>query len=127
MRATTTITTAMDPATTTTAAPVAAATTATTAAVPAAATTAAPAGAATTSGPEQVRAAGRPGGGAASARVAELFEAHARLVLGICRGMLRDRAEAEDAAQQVFLSAFGSLLAGRAPRDEEAWIATIAR
>ena len=85
------------------------------------------AGAVTASDPEQVRAEGRPGGGAASARVAELFEAHARLVLGICRGMLRDPADAEDAAQQVFLSAFGSLLAGRAPRDEEAWIATIAR
>src|SRR4051794_17341779 len=112
------MTTTTGPATTTTTA----ATTATTAVMAAAG-----AGAATTSVPEQVRAEGRPGGGAASAHVAELFEAHARLVLGICRGMLRDPAEAEDAAQQVFLSAFGSLLAGRTPRDGEAWIATIAR
>src|SRR3954454_16095677 len=106
-------------ATTTPAADQAAATTAT--------ATAVAAGATKTSVPEQAGAAGRPDRGAASARIAVLFEAHARLVLGICRRMLRDPIEAEDAAQQVFLSAFGSLLTGRTPRDEDAWIATIAR
>ncbi len=63
----------------------------------------------------------------ASARVAALFAAHARLVLGVCRSMLRDSTDAEDAAQQTFLSAYGSLLSGTAPDDEAAWLATIAR
>src|SRR5262249_49596152 len=35
--------------------------------------------------------------------------------------------EAEDAAQQTFLSAYKALLAGATPRDGEAWLATIAR
>jgi RNA polymerase sigma-70 factor, ECF subfamily len=65
--------------------------------------------------------------GAASARIAALFAEHARLVLGVCRSMLRDATEAEDAAQQTFLSAYGSLLSGTAPDDEAAWLATIAR
>src|SRR4051794_10754370 len=117
------MTATMTPAADQAAAATATATAATT--VAAAATVAA--GATTTSVPEQAGAAGRPDRGAASARIAVLFEAHARLVLGICRRMLRDPIEAEDAAQQVFLSAFGSLLTGRTPRDEEAWIATIAR
>jgi len=59
--------------------------------------------------------------------LAELFEAHATLVLGICRGMLRDPHEAEDAAQQTFLSAYASLLGGTKPRDPAPWLATIAR
>jgi RNA polymerase sigma-70 factor (ECF subfamily) len=63
-----------------------------------------------------------------SARLlAELFEAHAALVLGICRGMLRDPHEAEDAAQQTFLSAYASVLGGTKPRDAAPWLATIAR
>jgi RNA polymerase sigma-70 factor (ECF subfamily) len=59
--------------------------------------------------------------------LAELFEEHAPLVLGLCRGLLRDATEAEDAAQQTFLSAYRSLLAGTAPREPAAWLATIAR
>jgi len=64
---------------------------------------------------------------AAAAHVAGLFERHAALVLGICRGMLRDPGEAEDAAQQTFLSAYGSLLSGHTPLEEAPWVATIAR
>src|SRR5919201_1181020 len=71
--------------------------------------------------------AGRPEPGRPAQLLAELFEGHAPLVLGICRGMLRDPDEAEDAAQQAFLSAYASLLGGTRPRAPAAWLATIAR
>lgn len=64
---------------------------------------------------------------AAGALVRELFEEHARMVYGVCRVMLRDPHEAEDAAQQTFLSAYDSILKGRAPVDPAPWLATIAR
>jgi RNA polymerase sigma factor (sigma-70 family) len=48
-------------------------------------------------------------------------------VLGLCRLMLRHREEAEDAVQQTFLAAYGSLLNGIEPRHPAAWLATIAR
>jgi RNA polymerase sigma factor (sigma-70 family) len=41
--------------------------------------------------------------------------------------LLRDRAEAEDATQQTFLSAHRALLNGTEPREPAAWLATIAR
>ncbi len=69
----------------------------------------------------------RPSPGAAGQRLAALYEEHARMVFGVCRLMLRDADEAEDAAQQVFLSAYRSLLAGTEPRNPGAWLATIAR
>ena len=59
--------------------------------------------------------------------IAELFEAHGRMVYGVCRLILRDATEAEDAAQQTFLSAYRGLLAGQEPREPSAWLATIAR
>ena len=68
-----------------------------------------------------------PGHAAASALVGELYEAHGRMVVGLCRFLLRDRVEAEDAAQQVFVSAQRSVLGGSRPRDAPAWLATIAR
>jgi RNA polymerase sigma-70 factor, ECF subfamily len=49
------------------------------------------------------------------------------MVAGLCRALLRDATEAEDAAQQVFLSAHRSLLNGAEPREPAAWLATIAR
>lgn len=49
------------------------------------------------------------------------------MVFGVCRLLLRDADEAEDAAQQVFLSAYRSLLAGTEPRSPGAWLGTIAR
>jgi RNA polymerase sigma-70 factor, ECF subfamily len=64
---------------------------------------------------------------AAGARLSELFEAHGRMVLGLCRLLLRDIDEAEDAAQQVFLSAHRSMLGGTEPREPAAWLAAIAR
>jgi RNA polymerase sigma factor (sigma-70 family) len=87
---------------------------------------------ATTSAPhESLDPHGRPGArnadGAAAARTAELFTRYERTVSGLCKALLRDRAEAEDAAQQTFLSAHRALLNGSDPREPAAWLATIAR
>jgi RNA polymerase sigma factor (sigma-70 family) len=70
----------------------------------------------------------RPAGSEeAGRRAAELFQRHRRMVEGLCRGLLRDRVEAEDAAQQTFLSAYRALLGGSEPREPAAWLAAIAR
>jgi RNA polymerase sigma-70 factor (ECF subfamily) len=82
---------------------------------------------ATTSAPDPFLAAGRLGDEAARSRVADLFARHGRTVEGLCRGLLRDRAEAEDAAQQTFLSAYRALIGGTEPREPAAWLAAIAR
>jgi RNA polymerase sigma factor (sigma-70 family) len=72
--------------------------------------------------------AGRLGHDEAVGRyIAELFVDHGRMVLGLCRLLLRDPVEAEDAAQQVFVSAHRAVLRGSLPRDRSAWIAAIAR
>jgi RNA polymerase sigma-70 factor, ECF subfamily len=71
--------------------------------------------------------AGRRRKRAAGERLSELFEEHGRMVYGICRLILRDPVEAEDAAQQTFLSAYRGLLAGQQPREPSAWLGTIAR
>ena len=60
-------------------------------------------------------------------RVEELYAAHARLVRSVCRSLLRDRNEADDAVQQTFLSAQRALVNGSSPREPAAWLATIAR
>jgi RNA polymerase sigma factor (sigma-70 family) len=60
-------------------------------------------------------------------RTEELYAQHGRLVSGLCQALLRDRAEAEDAAQQTFLAAHRALLNGSSPREPAAWLATIAR
>jgi RNA polymerase sigma-70 factor, ECF subfamily len=62
-----------------------------------------------------------------AARVEELYTSHVALVRSVCRSLLRDRIEAEDAVQQTFLSAQRALLNGSSPRDAAAWLATIAR
>lgn len=49
------------------------------------------------------------------------------MVLGLCRLLLRDHHEAEDAAQQTFVSAYRSLLRGNEPREDASWLAAIAR
>jgi RNA polymerase sigma-70 factor (ECF subfamily) len=59
--------------------------------------------------------------------VAALFDEHAGMVLGLCRLLLRDHHEAEDAAQQTFVSAYRSLLRGTEPREPGPWLAAIAR
>ena len=63
----------------------------------------------------------------AAGRVAALFDQNASMVLGLCRLLLRDYHEAEDAAQQTFVSAYRSLLRGTEPRDPAPWLAAIAR
>ncbi len=60
-------------------------------------------------------------------RLAGLFDQHASMVFGLCRLLLRDHHEAEDAAQQTFVSAYRSLLRGTQPRDAAPWLAAIAR
>lgn len=64
---------------------------------------------------------------AARARTEELFRRDGRLVVGLCRGLLRNAHEAEDAAQQTFLSVHGAFLRGAVPDDPTRWLATIAR
>ena len=82
---------------------------------------------ATTSASRPLREPGRLDREAARARTAELFDRHRRMVDGLCRGLLRNRVDAEDAAQQAFLSAYRSLLGGSKPREPVAWLAAIAR
>ena len=72
-------------------------------------------------------AQGRPDPGAAGARTGKLFERHGGAIQRLCGTLLRDRQEAEDAAQQTFLSAYRALLGGSEPREPAAWLATIAR
>ncbi len=90
-------------------------------------TTVTPAEATTTSSAESLPLGGRSDDGAAAARVADLFEEHGSTVLGLCRVLLRNTHEAEDAVQQTFLAAYRSLLGGTEPEYPAAWLATIAR
>lgn len=68
-----------------------------------------------------------PAASEAGARVGALFSEHGRMVYGLCRLLLRDPTEAEDAAQETFLAAYRALLRGGGPRDPAAWLAAIAR
>jgi RNA polymerase sigma-70 factor (ECF subfamily) len=63
----------------------------------------------------------------AGADLSALYEHHGPTVRGLCRLLLRNGHEAEDAAQQTFLSAYRSMLSGNSPRHPAAWLATIAR
>jgi RNA polymerase sigma factor (sigma-70 family) len=56
-----------------------------------------------------------------------LYREHGAAVAALCRSLLRDRAETEDATQQVFLSAHRALLNGAAPHEPRAWLLAIAR
>jgi RNA polymerase sigma-70 factor (ECF subfamily) len=56
-----------------------------------------------------------------------LYREHEAAVAKLCRSLLRDRAEAEDATQQVFLAAHRALLNGSAPREPLAWLLAVAR
>lgn len=59
--------------------------------------------------------------------IGRLYEQHSPMIHALCGLLLRNRSEAEDAAQQTFLSAFGSLIGGTVPERPAAWLATIAR
>ena len=56
-----------------------------------------------------------------------LYREHGTAVARLCGSLLRDRAEAEDATQQVFLSAHRALLNGAAPREPLSWLLAVAR
>lgn len=56
-----------------------------------------------------------------------LYERHAGGVLGFCRHMLGSHEEAEDAAQQTFVSAHRALLRDDREMSFKAWLFTIAR
>ena len=56
-----------------------------------------------------------------------LYREHRAAVAALCRSLLRDRSEAEDATQQVFLAAHRALLNGSAPREPLAWLLAVAR
>jgi len=56
-----------------------------------------------------------------------LYREHEAAVAKLCRSLLRDRAEAEDATQQVFLAAHRALLNGSAPQEPLAWLLAVAR
>ena len=59
--------------------------------------------------------------------IGRLYEQHYRMIGALCRLLLRNPVDAEDAAQQTFLSAFGSLIGGTVPNLPAPWLATIAR
>jgi len=59
--------------------------------------------------------------------VERLYSEHGDQVRAICGSILRNRHEAEDASQQVFVAALRALRGGMVPRDAGAWLATIAR
>src|SRR5215470_20456487 len=56
-----------------------------------------------------------------------LYREHGAAVARLCRSLLRDHAEAEDATQQVFLSAHRALVNGSTPREPLAWLLAVAR
>jgi RNA polymerase sigma-70 factor (ECF subfamily) len=64
---------------------------------------------------------------AGSEHTEALYREHGAAVAALCRSLLRDRGEAEDAAQQVFLSAHRALLTGTVPREPLAWLLAVAR
>jgi RNA polymerase sigma factor (sigma-70 family) len=74
-----------------------------------------------------IRGGGDPQRRVVGERTGELFERHARMVYGLCRALLRDPTDADDATQATFVSAYKSLLGGNAVREPAAWLATIAR
>jgi RNA polymerase sigma factor (sigma-70 family) len=72
-------------------------------------------------------AARAPDGNAESEHTEALYREHGDAVSALCHSLLRDRGEAEDATQQVFLSAHRALLNGTEPREPLAWLLAVAR
>lgn len=70
---------------------------------------------------------GDPTASQSGALATDLFEQHSKMVLAVCRIVLRDPVEAEDAMQQTFVSAYRSILAGSEPSRPAPWLAAIAR
>jgi RNA polymerase sigma factor (sigma-70 family) len=76
---------------------------------------------------DPTRISGDPQLRVAGVRVHTLFEQHSRMVYGLCRALLRNPHDAEDATQATYVSAYTALLGGTSPREPAAWLATIAR
>jgi len=76
---------------------------------------------------DPIRGAGDPQLRVAGAQTHALVEQHARMIYGLCRALLRDPDDADDATQATFISAYRSLLGGSDVREPAAWLATIAR
>ncbi len=76
---------------------------------------------------DPIRDSGDPQTRVAGVQTGVLFERHARMVYGLCRALLRNPDDAEDATQATFVAAYTSLLGGRKVRQPAAWLATIAR
>ena len=64
---------------------------------------------------------------AVGAEIGRMFEAHGTMAFALCKLLLRNTQDAEDATQQVFLSAYRGMLGGTVPEDAGPWLATIAR
>ncbi len=56
-----------------------------------------------------------------------LHREYSQRIYNYALSMLRSREDAEDAVQTTFMNAFGSLQAGRLPRQESSWLFRIAR
>jgi RNA polymerase sigma factor (sigma-70 family) len=56
-----------------------------------------------------------------------LYERHATALRGFCRQRSANQADAEEALQATFLRALSAMRAGVRPREERAWLLTIAR
>jgi len=76
---------------------------------------------------DPLRSADDPQTRVVGTQTAELFEEHGRMVYGLCRTLLRDPDDADDATQSTFISAYTALLGGTKVREAAAWLATIAR
>jgi RNA polymerase sigma-70 factor (ECF subfamily) len=61
------------------------------------------------------------------ALLADYVQRYRSLVERLCRVLLGDSSDAEDATQQTFLLAYQSLLTGTRPHHPRAWLCTIAR
>ena len=61
------------------------------------------------------------------ALLADYVQRYRALVERLCRILLGDSTDAEDATQQTFLLAYQSLLSGTRPHHPRAWLCTIAR
>jgi RNA polymerase sigma factor (sigma-70 family) len=64
---------------------------------------------------------GRPGAFEAA------YDRHHRAILSVCRHMLGDAEEAQDATQHTFLAAYRDLISSQKPIQLRAWLFTIAR
>jgi len=59
--------------------------------------------------------------------LAELYRAHVRTVRGYCQRFLKNEQDAEDATQEVFLRAIGSLHAAPQSGQARSWLITVAQ